>query len=273
MEKRFVLFIVLTMIVLSGHVFIQSRFAPPPPPADENAEGIADDLADSSGDAAAADQADAQQAAESPPVVPTPPDATAQTPPLATDLDARPEWYSIGSYDGTEGPLLVTFSSEGAGLVRVELVERLANGKLRYRNLEETSGYPGHLQLTETDGAGCRINVVGRGTPAALATPLTAEIEPGLQAGDVITAVVVSGGSQVDTLRVAEFERLIAATRPGDSIELTVRRGSGGQSKDLQFRAELGVRPFQVIRPDPLAPGPDRARSGILPGFAYVSRR
>ena len=58
--------------------------------------------------------------------------------------------------------MLVTLSNEGASVARLELSSE------RYRDLEDRSGYLGHLVMDDTDkGPGCLVQVVGAGTPAA----------------------------------------------------------------------------------------------------------
>ena len=85
--------------------------------------------------------------------------------------------------------MLVTLSSKGAAVARIEL------SSSRYHDLEDRSGYLGHIVVDETirdkNFKGCPVQVVGAGTPAA---------EAGLKAGDIITAVdgqVVKGAASL----------------------------------------------------------------------------
>ena len=65
--------------------------------------------------------------------------------------------------------MLVTLSSEGAAVARVELSSE------RYRDLEDRGGYLGHLVMDNSaKGPGCLVQVVGAGTPAA-----KADVRPG----------------------------------------------------------------------------------------------
>lgn len=168
------------------------------------------------------------------------------------DADASssqaPQWFSFGSYEPRLGaPLLVTFTSRGGAVERVELTERTDRGRLRYLNLDDNSGYLGHLALTvDDDTGGCRVNVVGDATPAAKAAASHSGTPPGLMVGDVIL--------RVDDMLLqlpTQLEDLLHRTRPGDAIELTVLRVVGGEPMPLDFTATLDVRPLQLIRPGP----------------------
>ena len=259
MEKRFVIFIVLTMLILTGHVFLQSLIAPPRPPAEAgksnlpNGESgqlnpadpivggeVAPALSGSNSDAVATDRepkaALSQTVAE-----------LASQP--AAENTAKHQWLAMGDYGGKAGPLLATFNSRGAGLERVELVERLPNGEFKYQNLENKSGYLGHLALTPEATGGCRVNVVGAGTPAASATSDSAGMVAGLQVGDVIKAIVLDGSTEVELLMPEDLERFLSETEPGDSVGLMVARDAAATSR---FTVELAVRPLQIIQPEPL---------------------
>jgi YidC/Oxa1 family membrane protein insertase len=81
--------------------------------------------------------------------------------------EVSPSWHTLGSMRPEEGfRLLVTLSSRGGGIERIELVEQEKEGKFRYRNIETESGYWGYLALTE-ESQGLRIQVVPSGSPAA----------------------------------------------------------------------------------------------------------
>src|SRR5690606_29426673 len=114
-----------------------------------------------------------------------------------------------------------------------------------YRDLDDRSGYLGHLALKVAPGRkGAQVNVVGAGTPAATAVEQSDKQLVGLQPGDIIDAVdgePVNGPLNLETY-------LADKTRPGQEIKLSVRRGSGSP---LTFLARLGRRPLEVIRPEP----------------------
>ncbi len=156
--------------------------------------------------------------------------------------DVPLQWLSLGSY-APDSPcqLLVTLSNRGAAIERVELVERTAAGQLRFRDLDNGGGYTG-LQCQDAP-QGCRVTVVGPGTPAALAVPGDAAVAGGLAPGDV---VVQCQGGVVRTRD--ELESRIAELRPGQSLDLRVRRGDGADARTLAFVLTLGVRPLALLQ-------------------------
>jgi YidC/Oxa1 family membrane protein insertase len=149
-------------------------------------------------------------------------------------VEPEEELLTLGSVDpASPYRMLVTITNRGAAVKRIEL------SSPRFHDLEDRSGYLGHLEGTQLpDKAGYRVRVVGEGTPAAKA---------GLRPGDIITAI----GS--DTVIVpVQVENLLQRHKPGDTIELTVDR----QGKKEPFSAKLTRRPLEVIKPeenDPLS--------------------
>lgn len=172
------------------------------------------------------------------------------------DAPQRPQlelqWISLGSI-APDSPyrLLVTLTNRGGAVERVEL------NHPRYRDVDETTGYLGHLALTNEPGGGCRVNVVGDGTPAALAQPVNASVEPGLKVGDVILAADKQPLATAEDLRRFLGEALPGkeyqvehGKKPGTKVELTVRRQIDGQPQSLTFTVTLGDRPMQIIQPE-----------------------
>jgi YidC/Oxa1 family membrane protein insertase len=148
-----------------------------------------------------------------------------------------PEWIAVGSLDPkSEYPALYMFSTLGAALVRVELNDP------KYKDLQDESGYFGHLALTDVDDeGGCLVNVVGRGTPADLAK---------IRKGDTIVGF---NGKRVAS--VAALNRALRETHPGQTAKLTIVRAgaaTGGAEKREQVDVKLIRRPLEVIRPEPL---------------------
>jgi putative serine protease PepD len=95
-----------------------------------------------------------------------------------------------------------------------------------------TGGTVAHAYLGVSTGdtagtAGAAVGDVTQGGPAAAA---------GLRAGDIVTAI---DGKPIDGS--ADLVAAIAAKQPGDTIVLTVRRGSGTES----ITATLGTQPAQ----------------------------
>ena len=83
----------------------------------------------------------------------------AAKPAVPPDNDSR-RWLTLGSADpSAENPyrMLITLSREGGSLARLEL------SNTRYRDLDDRSGYLGHLIMDKTDDRpGCVVQVVGR---------------------------------------------------------------------------------------------------------------
>ena len=131
--------------------------------------------------------------------------------------------------------MLVTLSSEGASLARLELSSD------RYRDLEDRSGYLGHLVMDNSDkGPGCLVQVVGAGTPAA---------EAGVKPGDRILELVHRGQSTIDDrnrIRRA-WNTALRKTKPGETVELVIQRGKDAPSNTS---VKLIRRPLEVIRPE-----------------------
>ncbi len=242
MERRYILFIALSLAIVFGSQLLQATFFPKPP---EPEAGLAVDEQEANRDAdpgAAADQtAAAGDGAPASDVSNAESNADAAGDAPAADGDGlasenadaaapaapRTRW-TLGSLDPENAAgMLVTLSSRGAAVERIELA-----GK-QYHDQDDRSGYLGHLALT-TDPAGCRVQVVGPGTPAAAA---------GLAAGDVI--VRAAGAATIDPVG---FGEVLTGTKPGEQIELEVMRGGSSQT----LTATLGWRPLEVVRPERL---------------------
>jgi YidC/Oxa1 family membrane protein insertase len=150
---------------------------------------------------------------------------------------------SIGSLD-PKSPykMAVEFDSQGAAVARVELNS--------YNDIADLSGYLGHLGLSRRDDGAAVVNVVGRGTPAALASPENTLHGVGLKPGDAITAI---DGQPVD---VAGLESKLKATHPDQQIKLTVERP--GVANPITYNVKLIRRPLEVVRPEtPVYPSDD----------------
>ncbi|MCU0959001.1 MAG: YidC/Oxa1 family insertase periplasmic-domain containing protein [Pirellulaceae bacterium] len=246
MEKRLVIFLLCSVLILTGHMLLVRMLVPPPPPQ------VAPPAAPGPGELAQADHGQPAPAEDQPAPPEAAPDAAPADAPAAPAaeaaepvvVDAPPRWLTLGSY-APDSPyqLLLTLSNRGAAIERVELVERLRGGQLRFRDLDRPAGYTG-LQCQDTP-EGCRVTVVGHGTPAALAVPDDGLVSAGLLPGDVLVQVQ---GAAVRT--VEELDSLVAATRPGETLELLVRRGDGDAAQRLTFVLTLGDRPLVLIHPE-----------------------
>ncbi|MCO6455749.1 MAG: YidC/Oxa1 family insertase periplasmic-domain containing protein [Pirellulaceae bacterium] len=258
MEKRFVLFLLSTFLVLSVYVGVKLMFTPqvaveaprdgegeetgqaPPAPAQGEAE-----------QGAVSEQVPAGEVGTEPPQpspeAPATPSigAAAGTDPPA--LLGEPVRVMLGSMAAQDGYFaLVTLNARGAALERFELTGRDSAGRLRYRNLEHRHGYLGHLALeAEPSAAGCRVRAVGPGTPAALASQLDGRQPAGVQVGDVIEGI-----NDVPVATPGDVERLLNATRPQDVFRLAIVRGSGANAQRLQLAATLTEQPLEMIQPE-----------------------
>ena len=295
MEKRFVAFLLSSFLVLAVYVGIQVMFAPDPPPeAPGDGDVAALDGGVGDGDGAPDKPADGGEKPAEPPKDEPPKDEPpkdgppkdgppkdntlagggdenppAEKPdvppgagrePESPEADSHSTMVAIGSMDPADGfRALVTLVTRGAGIRRFELTSREpGKNRLRYHHLEHRHGYLGHLALEDLpEGAGCRVGVVGRGTPAALAElvaggksgaagKLVAAGKPaGIQVGDVIEQI--NGVAIADS---ADFEKQILATAPGTQATLDVLRGDSEQPESLKFTLMLTEEPLEMIGPD-----------------------
>ncbi|MSR27580.1 MAG: membrane protein insertase YidC [Planctomycetaceae bacterium] len=225
MERRHVQFALIAFAIIFGSQLLQIWLFPRPPaePGDaqrplaaareeagvEGAFGAADKPAESApadgvGDAAAVGAAPTEEAAPR-------------------------TRHALGSLDPV-GPaqVLFTLTSRGAAVERIELAGE------RYHDQDDRRGSMGHLAVAAVAG-GCRIGVVGPGTPAQLA---------GLAVGDVIERV---GGVAVTDS--AALDRAFDGTKPGDAITVDSRRGDLARACEVR----LDRRPLEVVRPEYLA--------------------
>jgi len=252
-EKRFALFLVLSALVLFAHLTVQNMLAPPRP--------VGEDAPDEVGVAPVDEEDDAETPAakDTDPAKPDKPvdEPAAETPakePSKPAIEAAPrpripnQRGAIGSM-AADSPyrLLVIWNNRGAAIERIELSQRTARGRLRYHELNVKGGYLGHLALSEEpDGSGCRVNVVGPGTPAAVAMPKDQNTEPGLQVGDIITKI---GGQDVRT--AMDFDAYLTTSWPGQSPEVTVRRTDPtGATVTREFTVTLTQQPLSIIQPE-----------------------
>lgn len=134
---------------------------------------------------------------------------------------------------------LITANPIGGTIRRIELNHRKKSGRHYYRDLEITYGYVGSLDCYDSS-AGCKVGVVGAGTPAE---------DAGLKKGDVIDSV---GG--VEVASKFDFESALTKTKPGRDIELAITR----EGSPLKLTVTLGEKPIELIRPEPSVIDPTR---------------
>ncbi len=247
MDRRFLLFLVAAWLTIVGYGWLV-QFTQPPKPrpvAAKQAEAPKPDAKDAAkpADDATKDEATkkveplgnektvAEKQADTKSAKP----AVEQQIKAVAEPEAPEQWVTLGSADETSPyRMLVTLTNKGAAIARVELSSGL------YRDVDDRSGYLGHMIISGdgTAPGGCRVQIVGPGTPAA---------EAGMKNGDVIQSI--NGKPVSDT---ASLNKLLARTKPGQTIQILVQR----DGKDLPLAAKLRRRPLEVIRPedgDPLS--------------------
>ncbi|MFO0922261.1 MAG: YidC/Oxa1 family insertase periplasmic-domain containing protein [Pirellulales bacterium] len=151
--------------------------------------------------------------------------------------------HTLGSLDPKAGyRLLVTLSSKGAGVERIELVEQMQPGKFRYRALEGEGAYAGYLALEETPD-GLKVRSVPQGSPASQAICKEDATSVGLQVGDVITKV-----DEKSVLFLDDWWKILKKLNPGHNVEFKIEREIAGQKKSLTFTTDLIQTPMDVVR-------------------------
>ena len=234
-EKRVLLFMVLSAAIMASYVGFQAAFGPktPPKPVAKKPD-VADKKqpAEKKAEAAATEKPEAADPSEKP--------EGQETDTAVAATDAQQKWVTLGSVD-PESPyrMLVTFSSLGGGIERIEMASP------QYRDLDDRTrniGYLGHLAPLTTKGSrGVEVRVVGAGTPAARATAIGDSNTVGLQVGDII-----QGLNDITINSTLDLQTALLATKPGEQVKLKVTRGDA----PLEFDVKLGHRPLEVISPE-----------------------
>jgi YidC/Oxa1 family membrane protein insertase len=237
MDKRFILFMLLAMAILWANLWIMQQLNPDPLPKQK-------------------ETADGAELLPPPRVEPPLERADQPPPPTVREEEFPRQWVALGSADpDSDFRMVAVLNSRGAA------VEWVGLNSERYKDLDDLfyrRGYLGHLALTnELEPAGARVNVVGAGTPAALATPLEAGGEPGLRPGDIIQYAKSGTRGEKEIRSVADLDEFLAKwARIDDLIDIQVLR----QGKPLTFTARAAARPLEVIKPE----GYDPALSFLL---------
>ena len=126
--------------------------------------------------------------------------------------------------------MLVTLSSRGATVERIELAGE------QFHDQDDRGAYIGHF-AADVVAEGCRLNVVGDGTPAK---------GGGLQAGDVVVRVADSTTPDPESL-AAVLSRL----KPRQTVSVVFRRPQGGSlGREQTVDIPTTRRPLEVIRPE-----------------------
>lgn len=126
--------------------------------------------------------------------------------------------------------MLVTLSSRGATVERIELAGE------QFHDQDDRGAYIGHF-AADVVAEGCRLNIVGDGTPAKVG---------GLQAGDVVVRVADSTTPDPESL-AAVLSRL----KPRQTVSVVFRRPQGGSlGREQTVDIPTTRRPLEVIRPE-----------------------
>ena len=238
MDRRFILFLCLSIILMFGWMTLMNRIYGPPEGARQDPDAVAqpDKPEDDAQVAAVGAEPDAEQTGGEAIGAETPEDEQPGEEPEEPPVEVEPQVevptkiVTLGSGD-PNGPFrqLVTATNRGASIVRIELPD--------YRDIQNHYGYLGHLELTPTsDGAGCRVRAVGPGTPAA---------EAGLAVDDVIVRA-----NDSDIRLPADLEAVLRNTKPGEVLDLVVER-DGAQ---VELQPTLRRQPLSLIQPQGDAP-------------------
>ena len=167
-----------------------------------------------------------------------------ETEPAADDqqsVQPAKTFFTLGSVsaDGSDR-FLITINPMGGTIRRVELnCRHQKNDRIVYRELSDKSGYLGHLEPIESDD-GLRVRVVGPGTPAALATSESAD-DAGIRVNDILHSI---GDEPITS--AADFTKTLESTKPGDSLQLTVKRDGRTVTQNIT----LTEKPIELIRPE-----------------------
>jgi len=222
-ERRYVVFFAIALAIVVSSQMLQAWLFPAPPAAVAEKEPAGPDAQP------VAEKKEAKAPTEAEGTTETAEDSPAEDSPAedspADDAAARTR-FTLGSLDPSDpARMLVTLTSRGAAVERIELSDD------RFHDQEDRSGYLGHL-AAETVPEGCRVTVVGPGTPAGIA---------GMRPGDVI--VQVAGAATADPLALAD---VLSETRPGKRVVIAALRGD----TKVSLEAVLGRRPLEVVRPE-----------------------
>ncbi|HUT12681.1 MAG TPA: YidC/Oxa1 family insertase periplasmic-domain containing protein [Thermoguttaceae bacterium] len=270
MERRFVLFLILSLAILLGHGWLMKQLGPQPGQQAQAPEGAEKD-ADGEAEPPEKTLEKPGDKTEEQPEEKTPEGEVEDKPAKEPAEVAAPEpqsadWIALGSADPNDPyRMQVVLTTRGAAVSRIDLNSN------RYRDQENRSGFLGRLvidgkaaeEAVQQEGkGGCPVQVDAYGSPAYAA---------GLRKGDLIVAVdgqPISGPESLDGA--------LAATRPGDTVEVTYVRPSQRevaagqpeaaprdpdnpqeeQSEPITVNVELGHHPLALIRPeegDPLS--------------------
>jgi YidC/Oxa1 family membrane protein insertase len=222
MDRRFLLFIVLSTLLLWVNIEIIKWLNPPPLPVVQEEQRLP---------------------------LEAPPPSVGEFNPAKEQVAATVEedkrfdreWIALGSADSSSPyRMLVVLTNRGAA------VEWAGLNDPKYLDLDslfEKRGYLGYLALTRAPTGGAKVNVVGAGTPA----------EGYLQPGDVITAITSKRDKEITGIEGPhDLDRyLMEQSRYGEEVQLEVARQDKDKVKLQTIAVTLGKKPLAVLTPEP----------------------
>jgi YidC/Oxa1 family membrane protein insertase len=229
MERRFILFLVLSF----GILLLWSWLTPkPPPPRQPAQKQVAAKDGEKGGKAVEKKKAESKPAAKEPVKAAEKPGKPGPIIQAKPQPKVPEQWVVLGSAD-SDAPyrMLVTLTNAGAAVERIEL------NSPRYCDIDNRSGYLGRLVMKSHAAAnGCRIEVVPPGTPADKAK---------LRPGDEIKSF---NGKPVADYR--SLEAMLANTKPRQKVKIVVVR----EGKEEEHEARLSRIPLEVVKPEAGSP-------------------
>ncbi len=234
MERRYAFFIAISLAAVLSSQVLRSVLFPKPPADPAIAQQDAEEPTDEPQAERPAMPADGDAPSDAPAATTAArqPDAAGDESSVTAAAAAPRQHFSLGTLD-PDGPvgMLVTLSSRGGTVERIELAGE------QFHDQDDRGAYIGHL-AADVVPEGCRLGVVGPGTPAAAA---------GLRAGDVLLRINDSNTPDPQSL-VAVLARL----KPRRPLQLTFRRPSGEEALGPEQTVEVlpTRRPLEVIRPE-----------------------
>jgi YidC/Oxa1 family membrane protein insertase len=233
-QRRFIAFLAVSMgaMLLFNVLFPPAKPVPPP---GQGAPAVAK-VAAKDGEKAAQPAAKPENESKAKDVADKPAANIGPLPAVAA-ANAPEQFVTLGSLDmNSDYRMLVTLTSAGAAVHRAEMASS------RFRDQHDWTGYLGDLELKDAKD-GIQVQVVGAGTPAAAATA-NGQAAP-IAVDDVITGI---GNPQVTAIKtVADFNKELARTEPGQEIVLQVRHGDAPPQPRT---VKLVRRPLAVLRPE-----------------------
>ena len=274
MNSRTILFILASTAIMMVAMTLQSAYGPKPPTdqpvGDTSSAAASIEAIQADEEGTEVDDADVDSDTER-----TEPQtkSSKESPAEATDDEAGATSLSAADADSTENPtadaeaaagdqittqsaekfltlgsvspdgkdrFLIMINPMGGTIRRVELnYRREKDERIVYRELSDKSGYLGHLEPIQS-GDGLKVRVVGPGTPAALATSKFRDAA-GVRVDDILQSL---DGEPITSK--ADLLAMLAKTRPGDSVQLAVKR----DGKTVVQNIELTEQPIELIRPE-----------------------